>query len=69
VTELRDRALAEFGTVDVLVNNAGQGQHLPLAEVDSDDFRAVWELNVLAPRALMPAGLPAMPPQGEAGSS
>ena len=68
VTELRDRALAEFGTVDVLVNNAGQGLHLPLAEVDSDDFRAVWELNVLAPLALMQAGLPAMPPQGEAGS-
>jgi short-subunit dehydrogenase len=34
VTEVRDRALAEFGTVDVLVNNAGQGLHLPLAEVD-----------------------------------
>ena len=68
VTELRDRALAEFGTVDVLVNNAGQGLHVPLAEVDSDDFRAVWELNVLAPLALMQAGLPAMPPQGEAGS-
>jgi NAD(P)-dependent dehydrogenase (short-subunit alcohol dehydrogenase family) len=67
-TELRDRALAEFGTVDVLVNDAGQGLHLPLAEVDSDHFRAVWELNVLAPLALMQAGLPAMPPQGEAGS-
>ena len=52
----------------MLVNNAGQGLHLPLAEVDSDDFRAVWELNVLAPLALMQAGLPAMPPQGEAGS-
>ena len=64
VKELRDRALAEVGTVDVLVNNAGQGLHLLLAEVDSDDFRAVWELNVLAPRALMQAGLPAMPRQG-----
>ncbi|MGA7173255.1 MAG: SDR family oxidoreductase [Candidatus Dormiibacterota bacterium] len=64
VRELRDRTLAEFGSIDVLVNNAGQGLHVPLIEVDHDDFRAVWELNVLAPLALMQAVLPAMARQG-----
>lgn len=57
---LRDRALEAFGTIDILINNAGQGLHVPLDQVDHGDFRAVWELNVLAPLALMQAVLPTM---------
>lgn len=38
-----------FGRVDVRVDNAGQGLHAPLEDVDPDDFRAVLELNVVAP--------------------
>ena len=64
VNALRDQALQKFGSIDVLVNNAGQGLHVPLTEVTSDDFRAVWELNVLAPLALMQAVLPTMVRQG-----
>lgn len=64
LTALRDRALQAFGAIDVLVNNAGQGLHLPLTEVDADDFRAIWELNVVAPLTLMQAVLPTMAPQG-----
>ncbi|NAZ83863.1 SDR family NAD(P)-dependent oxidoreductase [Kineococcus sp. R8] len=56
--------LAAFGRLDVLVNNAGQGLHQPLAEVDLDDFRAVLELNVVAPLAALQAVLPAMRAQG-----
>ena len=57
---LVNRAVAEFGRVDVLVNNAGQGLHLPVIDVDLDDVRAVLELNVLAPLALMQAVVPVM---------
>ncbi|MGC2192507.1 MAG: SDR family oxidoreductase [Candidatus Dormiibacterota bacterium] len=64
VIGLRDRALEAFGSIDVLINNAGQGLHVSLTEVQADDFRAVWELNVLAPLALMQAVLPAMTHQG-----
>ncbi|MGA7086724.1 MAG: SDR family oxidoreductase [Candidatus Dormiibacterota bacterium] len=64
VDELCDRALQAFGSIDVLVNNAGQGLHVPLTEVDADDFRAIWELNVLAPLSLMQAVLPTMSRQG-----
>lgn len=60
VIRLRDRALEAFGSIDVLINNAGQGLHVPLTEVQADDFRAVWELNVLGPLAMMQAVLPAM---------
>jgi short-subunit dehydrogenase len=60
VRALVDRVLAEFGRVDVLVNNAGQGLHLPVVDVDLDDVRAVLELNMLAPLALMQAVVPVM---------
>ena len=64
VAELCDRALQASGSIDVLVNNAGQGLHVPLTEVEADDFLAIWELNVLAPLTLMQAVLPAMSRQG-----
>jgi len=57
-------ALDAYGRVDVLVNNAGQGLHLPLEQVDPDDFRAVLELNVVAPLIAMQAVLPTMRGQG-----
>ncbi len=38
-----------FGSIDVLVNNAGQGLHVPILELDPVDLRAVFELNVVAP--------------------
>ena len=49
-----------LGTVDVLVNNAGQGLHVPLEELDPVDLRAVFELNVVAPLVGMQAVLPVM---------
>ena len=49
VEELCDRTFQAFGSIDVLVNNAGQGLHVPLVEVESEDFLAVWELNVTVP--------------------
>jgi NADP-dependent 3-hydroxy acid dehydrogenase YdfG len=57
-------ALAAHGRVDVLVNNAGQGLHVPLDQVVLDDFRAVLELNVVAALGVMQAVLPAMRAQG-----
>jgi short-subunit dehydrogenase len=48
-----------------LVNNAGQGLHVPLTDVEADDFRAIWELNVLAPLSLIQAVLPTMTRRGE----
>lgn len=59
-----DRTLDAFGRVDVLVNNAGQGLHLPLAEVDPADLRAVHDLNVVGPLLCMQAVLPTMTERG-----
>jgi len=49
-----------YGRIDVLVNDAGQGLHVPLVELDPDDLRAVLELNVIAPLRAMQLVLPAM---------
>jgi short-subunit dehydrogenase len=59
-----DAAVDRFGRVDVLVNNAGQGLHVPVEEVRLDDLRAVVELNLYAPLLAMQAVLPVMRAQG-----
>lgn len=39
--------VAQFGGIDVLVNNAGFGRFGPLLELAADDMEAVWRTNVL----------------------
>ncbi|MES0824828.1 SDR family NAD(P)-dependent oxidoreductase [Ruegeria sp. SCP11] len=47
VDALADFAEAEFGSVDVLINNAGIGQNpTPLIDMDLDVFRRVYEINI-----------------------
>ncbi|WP_299951886.1 SDR family oxidoreductase [uncultured Modestobacter sp.] len=60
VGSLVDAALGAFGRIDVLVNNAGQGLQAGIEQISLDDFRAVLELNLVAPLAVMQAVLPAM---------
>lgn len=59
-----ETTLEHHGRVDVLVNNAGQGLHVPLEHVSLEDFTAVTELNVYAPLVAMQAVIPAMRRQG-----
>ncbi|MGH7640357.1 MAG: SDR family oxidoreductase, partial [Candidatus Dormibacteria bacterium] len=58
------RTLEQFGGVDVLVNNAGQGLHVPLLQVSEEDFMAVLALNLVAPLALIQLVVPAMSRRG-----
>jgi NADP-dependent 3-hydroxy acid dehydrogenase YdfG len=54
------RTVDTCGTVDVLVNNAGPGLHVPLEELNPVDLRAIFELNVVAPLVGMQTVLPVM---------
>src|SRR5208283_1893058 len=60
IRQLVTRTVDTYGRIDVLVNNAGQGLHVPLQKLDPADLRAVFELNVIAPLVGMQAVLPVM---------
>jgi 3-oxoacyl-[acyl-carrier protein] reductase len=53
-----------FGALDVLVNNAGTARWRDLDEVPDEDWRAQYELSVMAPLRAMRAAAPAMAARG-----
>lgn len=53
-----------FGALDVLVNNAGSARWRDLDEVPDEDWRAQYELNVMAPLRAMRAAIPPMAERG-----
>jgi NADP-dependent 3-hydroxy acid dehydrogenase YdfG len=57
-------AIERFGRIDALVNNAGQGLHGEIEDIGVDDFRALLDLNLIAPLVLMQAVIPIMRAQG-----
>jgi 3-oxoacyl-[acyl-carrier protein] reductase len=56
----RDR----FGRLDALVNNAGSAKWRDLDQVPEEDWRAQYELSVIAPLRAMRAAVPAMVERG-----
>ena len=44
--------MERFDRVDLLINNAGQGLHLPLEKISLKDLVAIMELNFYAPQVL-----------------
>ena len=53
-----------FGRLDVLVNAAGVGPYLPLAEIDEAHCRAIFDTNVLGAIMLTQAAAPLLPSPG-----
>ena len=68
-TDMRDTAAVRqmiaqvqqhYGRIDMLINNAGQGMHVPVVEADLEQYRAVFELNVVSVLNAMQAVVPIM---------
>jgi NAD(P)-dependent dehydrogenase (short-subunit alcohol dehydrogenase family) len=57
-------AVAEFGRIDVLVNNAGYGSRGAVEELSADQIRAQFDVNVLGAVDVTRAVLPVMRAQG-----
>lgn len=60
VDAMVERTVAEFGSLDVLVNNAGLGLSGRVAELRPEDVRYVFEVNTLGPLNCIQAALPRM---------
>jgi NAD(P)-dependent dehydrogenase (short-subunit alcohol dehydrogenase family) len=58
VRTLMDRALMEYGRVDVWVNNAGRGVHSSVQELTEEDFDEMMAVNVKSALYGMQAVLP-----------
>ena len=58
VAAMTERALSEFGKIDILINNAGVNIRGPIDEVSFEDFKKVQDINVngvwLCSRAVVP---------------
>jgi short-subunit dehydrogenase len=52
------RHAVDHGGIDVLVNNAGRGFYAPVKQIDLDELRALFELNVVAPLRLVQLAAP-----------
>lgn len=64
IAHLVNRTLEAFGSIDVLVNNAGRGISGTLATIKLDVLEEIFRLNVLAPIAMLQAVVPVMRRQG-----
>lgn len=56
--------LSRFGRLDVVINNVGQAAVGSIADLDPEDFRKIFHLNVLSPLTAMQAVIPIMRKQG-----
>lgn len=58
------RTLEHCGSVDVLVNNVGQGYDTAVENADCEKFFYIFRLHLLAPPLLMQAVIPGMRARG-----
>jgi short-subunit dehydrogenase len=64
VRQMLTQAHEHFGKIDILINNAGQGMHMPIMASSPDEYRALFELNIISVFVAMQTVVPLMRKQG-----
>jgi short-subunit dehydrogenase len=64
VQDMVRSAFEHLGRIDILVNDAGRGYDVPVANTDVDVFRYIFDLDVVAPVVAMKEVVPIMKKQG-----
>ena len=64
IKNLISKTLEKFGRIDVLVNNAGRGMYSAIENVNIEEYRKIFELNVVGVIAAMQEVIPVMRKQG-----
>ena len=64
VRRAKDGVLARFGTVNILINNAGLNIRRPVTELSLEEWRAVMDTNVTSAYLMSHAFVPHMKGQG-----
>lgn len=64
VDTMIETVLAQYGKIDILINNAGISQRLSVAEMEDTDMRRIFEVNMIGLFRCAKAVLPAMKQQG-----
>jgi short-subunit dehydrogenase len=59
-----EQTLQHFGRIDVLINNAAQGMYASIEKMDLQQYRSIFELNVVSVIAAMQDVIPIMRAQG-----
>ncbi|RXM39302.1 short-chain dehydrogenase/reductase [Chryseobacterium sp. CH21] len=64
VKEAINKAHQHFGTLDIVLNNAGYSLVGTIEEASADEIRALYETNILGPVSVIQAALPILREQG-----
>jgi 3-oxoacyl-[acyl-carrier protein] reductase len=64
ITNLFDETRKAYGKVDILVNNAGVYAFAPLEEITAEEYRRIYDTNVLGLLLTTKAALPYFPAEG-----
>lgn len=64
IAEMVKKTKEHFGRIDILINNAGRGYHVPLMQIESKKYHELFDLDVVGPLLAMQQVIPVMKGQG-----
>jgi short-subunit dehydrogenase len=64
ITKMVQKTKEHFGRIDILINDAGRGYHVPIMQIESKKYHELFDLDVVGPLIAMQQVIPVMKEQG-----